>query len=56
MARGVFTHVKTNGDLAVSTSAETDFLNIGSEYLDMGADAGMDSAGSVSIQFTRCKH
>jgi len=52
MARGVFTNVLANADLAVSTSADTDFINIGSDTLGLGADAGLNSAGSVSIQFT----
>jgi len=49
MARGVFTSVLSNQDLTLSTSVETDYIKIGSGG---SPDAGLDSAGSVSIQFT----
>ena len=45
MARGVFTTVYTNQDLSVITTAQTDTI-------DIGSGGGLDSVGSVSIQFT----
>lgn len=52
MARGVFTNVIPNGDLTVSGTGVTDAVNIGSEVLGQRANSGLNSVGSVSVQFT----